>query len=71
MPKPKTSRQVRLRGVVKLMTYAREHLATGIPAEQHDTFRTTIKQGILSIEAFCKQQRGKPEQVLPSQSYKA
>ena len=52
------------------MNQVRAQLSAGIPADQADSFRQSIRQSIQSVEQICAQNKIRPE-VLTSQSYNA
>ena len=66
----KPKKAIRISGLVKAMTIAREQLSSGIPQEGVQEFQTFILQTIANTEQICRSHRIKP-QDLPAPSYRA
>ncbi len=66
--KPRTV--LRVTGLVKAMSMAREQLTNGIPAESMEEFRQFITGTVTNVDQICKQNRISPKD-LPSPSFRA
>ncbi|MBN1260895.1 MAG: M48 family metallopeptidase [Anaerolineae bacterium] len=62
--------RVRIRGLVKVMRWARTKLSTGIPAEKAEDFRTEVLGVLKKVESICRRS-GITPQDLPAPSYRA
>ncbi len=65
-----TKSRVRISGLVRMMRWAREQLAAGIPPDQAASFRARVRQTLVQVEAICHEHRIQP-QDLPKPSYDA
>ena len=66
----KPKKAIRISGLVKAMTIAREQLSSGIPEDGEEEFRTFVMQTIANTEQICRSHRMQP-QDLPAPSYRA
>lgn len=62
--------KVRIRGLVRLMNRVRDQLRSGIPADEVDDFRSTVRDATRAVERICRQHRTSPEH-LPAPSRRA
>ena len=63
-------KQLRIRGVVKAMRWARERLKAGIPPGEAEAFRARVQNTTSQVEAICRK-HGIPPSDLPTPSYRA
>ncbi len=60
---------IRLNGLVGTMNRVRAQLATGIPPEQMETFRTNIQRAVAEVEKICASNNVTPAQLsVPSRN---
>jgi len=65
-----TKRSIRIKGLVSLMNHVREQLSQGIPAEDADNFRASVRDSIRTVEALCRKNHITPDD-LPAPSRRA
>ncbi|MBI9049005.1 MAG: hypothetical protein JEZ00_06290 [Anaerolineaceae bacterium] len=68
--KPKTKTNIRVSGLVKAMSLAREQLTSGIPENGVEEFRHFVTQTLANTDQICRTHLIKP-QDLPAPSYRA
>lgn len=63
-------KKVRVSGLVKIMRWAREQLAAGIPPEHAEDFRRQVRKTLAELDEICRVERIRPEDF-PVPSYRA
>lgn len=66
----KPKKEIRISGLVKAMTIAREQLASGIPQEGVQEFQAFVTQTIANTDQICRSHRMNPKD-LPAPSFRA
>jgi hypothetical protein len=62
--------KVRISGLVSLMNSVRDQLRTGIPEDEVETFRATVRRGVRVTERICRESNATPAD-LPTPSRRA
>ena len=68
--RPRQVQSIRISGLVKAMSLAREQLTNGIPEEQADEFRLFVNRTLTNTEQICRSHRIQPKD-LPAPSFRA